>query len=106
MATIIGVPREKLPQKHPLNQGSYGTMFRKNASLKPAFKFETVVSTVANYREQYSGKTVLVTGGAGAIGSNLCRELADLGARVLILDDLSSGALWNVPLRSDVVFVE
>ena len=61
---------------------------------------------MANYRDQYSGKTVLVTGGAGAIGSNLCRELADLGARVLILDDLSSGMRWNVPVKSDVVFVE
>lgn len=52
------------------------------------------------YREAYSGKRVLVTGGAGAIGSNLCRELAGLGAQVLILDDLSSGFLWNVPKLS------
>jgi nucleoside-diphosphate-sugar epimerase len=61
---------------------------------------------MANYRDEYSGKTVLVTGGAGAIGSNLCRELADLGARVLILDDLSSGAHWNIPARSGIAFVE
>ena len=32
----------------------------------------------------------MVTGGAGAIGSNLCRKLAESGARVIILDDLSS----------------
>jgi len=57
-----------------------------------------------NYREAYSGKTVLVTGGAGAIGSNLCRELAQLGARVLILDDLSSGQRWNVPSCPGVLF--
>ncbi len=58
------------------------------------------------YREAYSGKRVLVTGGAGAIGSNLCRELAGLGAQVLILDDLSSGFLWNVPKCANVEFVE
>jgi len=29
--------------------------------------------------EHYHGKTVLVTGGAGAIGSNLTRRLAELG---------------------------
>jgi NAD(P)-dependent dehydrogenase (short-subunit alcohol dehydrogenase family) len=46
-----------------------------------------------NYCDSYAGKTVLVTGGAGAIGSNLCRELVRLGARVLVLDDLSSGQL-------------
>ena len=50
-----------------------------------------------NYCDSYAGKTVLVTGGAGAIGSNLCRELVRLGARVIVLDDLSSGQRWNVP---------
>ncbi|HVO62416.1 MAG TPA: NAD-dependent epimerase/dehydratase family protein [Terriglobales bacterium] len=58
------------------------------------------------YRDAYRGKIVLVTGGAGAIGSNLCRELACLGARIIILDDLSSGVRWNVPQSPQVVFVE
>ena len=34
---------------------------------------------------------VLVTGGAGFIGSNLVRHLCDLGYRVVVVDDLSSG---------------
>jgi UDP-glucose 4-epimerase len=50
-----------------------------------------------DYLKAYAGKVVLVTGGAGAIGSNLCRRLAELGAQVIILDDLSSGVRWNVP---------
>ena len=29
------------------------------------------VASMSNYRDTYAGKTVLVTGGAGAIGSNL-----------------------------------
>jgi UDP-glucose 4-epimerase len=36
-------------------------------------------------------RTVLITGGAGFIGSNLARRLADGGDRVRILDDLSVG---------------
>ncbi|MDO8564696.1 MAG: NAD-dependent epimerase/dehydratase family protein [bacterium] len=36
-------------------------------------------------------KRVLVTGGAGFIGSNLVRLLCDAGYEVLVLDDLSSG---------------
>jgi UDP-glucose 4-epimerase len=50
------------------------------------------------YRAAYAGKCVLVTGAAGAIGSNLCKELLVLGARVLALDDLSASNQWNVPL--------
>ena len=44
-----------------------------------------------NIENEYEGKVVLVTGGAVAIGSNLCRILAELNAeKVIILDDLSS----------------
>lgn len=39
---------------------------------------------------------ILVTGGAGFIGSNLARRLAAWGARVRVFDDLSSGRLENL----------
>jgi len=41
--------------------------------------------------------TVLVTGGAGYIGSHMVLELLDAGARVVVLDDLSTGHDWAVP---------
>ena len=57
---------------------------------------------MADYHECYRDKAVLITGGAGAIGSNLCETLAQLGARVTILDDFSSSERWNVPNHSNV----
>jgi UDP-glucose 4-epimerase len=41
--------------------------------------------------------TVLVTGGAGYIGSHMVLELLDKGEDVVILDNLSTGFDWNVP---------
>ena len=47
---------------------------------------------------KYQNQTILVTGGAGAIGSNLSRVLAETGAaKVIILDDLSASYAWNIP---------
>jgi len=34
--------------------------------------------------------TVLVTGGAGYIGSHMVRELVDAGERVVVLDNLTT----------------
>lgn len=39
-----------------------------------------------------AGRTALVTGGAGGIGSHICRDLAALGARVLVVDVNAAGA--------------
>lgn len=39
---------------------------------------------------------VVVTGGAGFIGANLCAELRRRGAAVTVIDDLSSGRLENL----------
>ena len=54
----------------------------------------------------YEGKTVLVTGGAGAIGGNLVRRLNDLNtAAIVILDNLSSSYEWNVPVGPKIRFI-
>lgn len=59
------------------------------------------------YHKCYEGQTILVTGGAGAIGSNLSRALAECGAaKVVILDDLSASREWNVPNLPNVLFVK
>lgn len=53
------------------------------------------------------GQRIVVTGGAGAIGSNLCRALLEHGAeRVVVLDDLSSAVRWSVPDDPRVLFVQ
>jgi UDP-glucose 4-epimerase len=54
---------------------------------------------VSDHRDFYSGRRVLVTGGLGFIGSNLCRTLADLGAQVTAVDSLLpdyGGNLFNL----------
>lgn len=61
----------------------------------------------ADYIKSYQGKIVLVTGGAGAIGTNLVSALCDAGAKlVIVLDDLSSGYTWNLPKKKNIIFIK
>ena len=61
---------------------------------------------MSDYLSYYADKRVLVTGGAGAIGGILVHQLADLGAQVTILDDLSSASRWNIVDHPYVHFVQ
>jgi UDP-glucose 4-epimerase len=49
---------------------------------------------------------LLVTGGAGYIGSQMVHELVDAGVRVVVLDDLSTGFRWAVPEGAPLVIGE
>ncbi|EKQ54525.1 MAG: nucleoside-diphosphate-sugar epimerase [Methanobacterium sp. Maddingley MBC34] len=53
----------------------------------------------------YNGKTVLVTGGAGCVGSNLSRMLSGYADQVIILDNLDSAYEWNIPDAENISFV-
>jgi UDP-glucose 4-epimerase len=60
-----------------------------------------------DYKKHYEDKVVLITGGAGSIGSNLTREISALNARmVIVLDDLSAAFEWNIPSLPNVMFVK
>lgn len=50
-----------------------------------------------------TSRTVLVTGGAGFIGSHVCEAYRDAGWRVVAVDDLSSGRRENVPEGVELV---
>ena len=41
-------------------------------------------------------KTILITGGAGFIGSHLCDFLIDKGFRVICMDNLTTGNKENI----------
>jgi UDP-glucose 4-epimerase len=49
---------------------------------------------------------VLVTGGAGFIGSHVAEAYVNAGARVWIVDNLSSGKLHNVPAGAELVHMD
>ncbi|HEX4894633.1 MAG TPA: NAD-dependent epimerase/dehydratase family protein, partial [Hyphomicrobiaceae bacterium] len=47
--------------------------------------------------------SILVTGGAGYIGSHMVLELLDANERVVVLDNLSTGFRWAVPPEAELI---
>ena len=61
----------------------------------------------SEHLKEYKGKTVLITGGAGCVGSNLTKALIKAEAgKTIILDDLSSSYEWNIPKAQNLEFVK
>src|SRR5215831_6136495 len=50
--------------------------------------------------------TILVTGGAGYIGSHMIHALIDAGEGVVVLDNLSTGFKWAIPVGVPLVIGE
>lgn len=62
-------------------------------------KFESVL-------QDYAGKRVLITGGAGCIGSNLIQTLAKANLeKIVVVDDFSAASRWNLPNHPEVSLV-
>lgn len=52
-------------------------------------------------------KKVLITGGAGFIGSHVVEKLVDRGAKVSVMDNLSGGSLANLAkVKNEVTFIK
>ncbi len=47
--------------------------------------------------------TILVTGGAGYIGSHMVLELLDAGEKVVVLDNLTTGFRWAIPAAAELI---
>jgi len=56
--------------------------------------------------KDFSDQSVLVTGGNGAVGSNLVKKLLDLNAKVVVLDDFSQSKSGNLHYNKNLKIVK
>ena len=55
-------------------------------------------------KEYYCGKSVLITGGGGSIGSELCRQLAKMNPRQIIIVDIYENGAYNVQQELKIAY--
>jgi len=95
-AAAAELPVLTVPSVSELQDGSARIERVRNIEPEDLLGREPVRLDEAGIAELISGKTVLVTGAGGSIGSELCRQLARYGPGRLVLYELSEFALYQI----------
>lgn len=68
----------------------------KEISIEDLLSRESVRQDMSDVIKYISGKTVLVTGGAGSIGSELCRQILKYGCEKLVIFDIDENSMFEI----------
>jgi len=96
LASTTGLPVLTVPSVSELQDGSAHIERVRSIEPEDLLGREPVKLDEAGIAELVSGKTVLVTGAGGSIGSELCRQLARYGPARMVLFELSEFALYQI----------
>jgi FlaA1/EpsC-like NDP-sugar epimerase len=89
-----GVPVKTLPAVHELISGDLNLSRQlREVQVEDVLGREAVELDLASIASYLTGETVLVTGAGGSIGSELCRQIAAVGADRIVLVDHGENAL-------------
>ena len=89
-------PVRTLPTLNELINGAVSQRDLRRIRIEDILEREQVRYDLDKIREVLSDRTVLVTGAGGSIGSELCRQIAALSPRTLLLLDKSENSLFYV----------
>jgi len=91
-----GVPCKTVPSHEELLSGKVRIGEIRDPSTADLLGREPVRLDETRLRPGIAGRTVLVTGAAGSIGSELCLQVSDLGPRRLVAVDQSESGLFTI----------
>ena len=90
------LPIRTLPNLRDLINGSVTVGQIRNVSLEDLLQRGPVGLDLAPLKRLVEGRRVLVTGAGGSIGSELCRQLSNLNAGLLVLFERYENALYTI----------
>ncbi len=102
---IIGICSEtgcelkQLPSIIQLVKGQVSVSAMKDVSVEDLLGREPIKADMKEVYAFINGKTVLVTGGGGSIGSELCRQIAAHGPRQLVIFDIYENSAYAIELE-------
>ena len=96
LCETAGIPFRTVPRLQDVVSGRMGFNALKEVAIEDLLGREPVQLDWTAIRTGLSGKRVLVTGGGGSIGSELCRQVARLGVESLTILELSEFNLYRI----------
>ena len=96
LCELANVPFRTVPKLQDLTTGRSDLNAFREVSIDDLLGREPVRLDWMSIRQGVTGKVVLVTGGGGSIGSELCRQIARLKPKALIVVDQSEFNLYTI----------
>ncbi len=90
------VPVKRVPGVGQLLSGKVLTSQIRGVSVEDLLRREPVRLDVTNIRDSIRNCNVMVTGGAGSIGSELCRQIASFEPSVLVIFERAESDLYRI----------
>ena len=94
-----GCKLKQLPGMYQLVNGEVTVNSMKEVSVEDLLGREPVQTDMKEVFEFITGKTVMVTGGGGSIGSELCRQIAAHSPKQLIIFDIYENNAYSIQLE-------
>ena len=95
LCSSTGCKVRVIPGIYQMIDGSVTVNTIRNVEIIDLLGRDPVKANVDSIREYINGKTVMVTGGGGSIGSELCRQIAMAKPKLLIIFDIyENNAFW------------
>lgn len=91
-----GCELKRLPGVYQLVNGEVGISKLKEVDVNDLLGREPVKVDLSEIMDYVAGKTVMVTGGGGSIGSEICRQVAQHSPRMLVIVDIYENTTYDI----------
>ena len=92
----IGIPMRILPMMRDVVSGQVSIRALRKVSVEDLLGRDPVELDRESIVREISGRSILITGGGGSIGAELCRQIAQFGPGALIVADNSEFNLYTI----------